>query len=88
MGNENRMADIAEKQNIVKWFNAITDVRENKDFAGTTPESGIIIKLKLGSEIHILKSGEDFEVQRTNILGNHISYLGKQSNIRDILYSN
>lgn len=44
-GDTSRMANSDEKQDIVKWFNAITDVRENKDFAGTTPESGIIIKL-------------------------------------------
>lgn len=87
-GHTSRMANSDEKQDIVKWFNSITNVRENKDFAGTTPESGIIIKVKNGNEILILKSGTDFEVQRINSLGKRISYWGNQSNIRYILYSN
>jgi hypothetical protein len=87
-GITNRMADSNEKQDIIYWFNLTTDVRHNKYFAGTTPESGILIKFKNGSSIHILKSGTDFEVQRTNGTGKLISYWGKQSNIKYILYNN
>lgn len=83
-----RIANKEETQNIVKWFNSITNIRENKDLSGTTAEAVIIIKLKTGNEISISKSGKDFEVQRTNNSGELISYWGKQSNIRDILYSN
>lgn len=87
-GSTNRMADSVEKQDIINWFNSTTDVRQNKYFAGTTPESGVLIKLINGSSIHILKSGTDFEVQRINSSGKFISYWGKQSNIRNILYNN
>lgn len=85
-GQTNRLANSAEKQDIINWFNSTTDIRQNRDFAGTTPESGIVIKLKMRSDILILKSGTDFEVQRTNSSGKHISYWGRQSNIRNILY--
>ncbi|MHB8131128.1 MAG: hypothetical protein ACYDEX_19275 [Mobilitalea sp.] len=84
-GTTNRVADSVEKQDITNWFNSTTNVRQNKYFAGTTPEAGINIKLKNGSSIHILKSGTDFEVQRTNSSGKFISYWGKQSNIRNVL---
>ena len=81
-----RIANSDEKQDIIRWFNSITNIRQNKEFAGTTPEAGIMIELKTGNGIHILASGKDFEVQRTNSSGKHISYWGQQSNIRDVLY--
>jgi hypothetical protein len=87
-GKTSRIANSEEKKNIIKWFNSITDIRENKDFAGTTPESGITLKLKSGNSILILKSGSDFEIQRSDVLGINKSYWGKQPNIRDILYGN
>jgi hypothetical protein len=33
---------------LIKWFNNSSDIRPNKNFEGTTPESGIIINLKSG----------------------------------------
>ncbi len=87
-GRTSRIANSDEEQDIIKWFNSINNIRQNKDFAGTTPEAGIIIQLKTGNSILILKSGTDFEVQRTYSSGKYISYWGKQSEIRYILYSN
>jgi|BioPla2DNA2_1021312.scaffolds.fasta_scaffold27136_4 hypothetical protein len=87
-GRTSRIANSDEKRDIIKWFNSTSNIRENKDFAGTTPDAGIVIKLQTGNEILILKSGTDFEVQRTNSSGVRISYWGEQSNIRNILYSN
>ena len=87
-GKTNRTADSDEKQYIVNWFNSITDIRKNKDFAGTTPEAGICIKLKNNSFILVLESGKDFEVQRTDKSGKQVSYWGKQPDIRDILKNN
>ncbi|MDD5602722.1 MAG: hypothetical protein PHG48_01395 [Eubacteriales bacterium] len=84
-GNTTRIASSDEVRDIVNWFNSITDIRANKDFEGTTPEAGIVIKLKTGDSILILKSGIDFEVQRTNIFGKRISYWGKEANIRRLL---
>ena len=73
-GNTSNVARNLEKQDIVKWFNSITNIRENKDFAGTTPDAGIIITLKTGNRISIINSGADFEVQRISRSGNAISY--------------
>lgn len=52
----------------------------NKMFAGVTSQSGIIIRLKSGGEILILRSGEDFEVQRELFFRN-VSYWAKQPEI-------
>lgn len=85
-GNITDVARSVEKQDIVEWFNSMTNIRENKGFAGTTPDAGIIIKLKTGNQISIINSGADFEVQRLNRLGDVISYWGKQPYIRSIFY--
>lgn len=82
-----RLAGSEEEKNIISWFNSMTNIRHNKDYAGTTPEAGIIIELKSGKGIQILASGTDFEVQRINSLGKHVSYWGQQANIKDILYN-
>jgi hypothetical protein len=84
-GHNTRIVSNNEKKEIIKWFNSITDIRNNKEFAEKTPEAGIIIDLKSGSRVLILQSGTDFEVQRTDISGKPISYWGKQPNIRNLL---
>ncbi|KNY25861.1 hypothetical protein Bccel_1121 [Pseudobacteroides cellulosolvens ATCC 35603 = DSM 2933] len=68
--------------NIIKWFNQASDIRINKDFAGTTPESGIIINLKSGKRILILNSGSDFEIQRDDVRPENVSYWAKQQDIK------
>lgn len=83
--NTSQIVNEKEKGDIIKWFNLITDIRENKGSGGITPEKGIIIKLKSGKNILILKSGEDFEIQKTNSSGTCISYWGRQINIHNIL---
>ncbi|AEY64484.1 hypothetical protein [Clostridium sp. BNL1100] len=67
--------------NIIKWFNNSYDIRENPEFAGTTPEAGIIIILKSGKGISILEGARDFEVQRNDIRDKNISYFAKQKDI-------
>lgn len=42
-GSTNRVASSSEQQDIIKWFNSITNIRENKNFEGTTPDAGIIL---------------------------------------------
>lgn len=79
-GSEERIGNMEEKKKIIDWFNNITDIRENENFSGSTPSSGIEIELNSDERISILRSGKDFEVQR-----NGISYWGKQPNIRDLL---
>lgn len=82
---KSRIATYDEKQKMVAWFNSVTDIRTNKYFAGETPEAGIIIKLKSGKQISIIRSGIDFEVQTNNLLGKRISYWGKQKDIKNLL---
>ncbi len=71
--------------NIIKWFNDSSDIRENPDFAGTTPEAGIIITLKSGKGISILEGARDFEVQRDDVRSKNISYFAKQKDIANYL---
>ena len=67
-------------EKIVKWFNSITDIRENKELSGSTPESGIIIELKSRNRISVLRSGDQFEIQKDGI-----SYWGKQPELNILL---
>lgn len=83
--NTEREATAEEVTKIVKWFNAADDIRENEDFAGTTPESGIQIKLKDGRQISIIRSGEDFEVQSHDSGGQSHSYWARQPQIKQWL---
>jgi len=74
-----------EVSNIVNWFNSASGIRENKDFVGTTPDSGIIVKEKNGKEFSIIRSGKDFEVQRNDALGKNHSYWAIQKEIKTLL---
>lgn len=79
--DEERKASNEEKIKIISWFNNATDIRRNKNFAGSTPYSGIIIQLNSEEKsILISRSGEEFEVQRDGI-----SYWAKESNIKQLL---
>jgi hypothetical protein len=82
---DGKIATEDEMKNIVNWFNSISDIRENKDFQGTTEESIITILLKSKSKISIGRSGRNFEVQRYNKNGKRISYWGKQPDVEKIL---
>ena len=86
-GRNGREATGEELAEIVKWFNAATDIRHNRDFAGTTPPAGIVINLKshfLSKEILILASGKDFEIQRNTNRG-RISYWAIQPELKEFL---
>ncbi len=80
-----KIEDDVLKDNILNWFNQAGDIRLNKDFAGTTPESGIIINLKSGKRILVLNSGSDFEIQRDDVRPENISYWARQQDIKDYL---
>jgi hypothetical protein len=79
-----REANKEEKEKIMKEFNSINSIRRNKDFQGTTPNSGITIKLKSGDHIIVIQSGIDFEIQRPAD-GKQISYWGKNKYIKELL---
>ncbi|MEG6522360.1 hypothetical protein [Desulfotomaculum sp. 1211_IL3151] len=79
-----RTATKAELEKIVLWFNSLTNITENKEFAGSTPSAGIRIILKNGRDISIINSGKDFEVQRTVNLKT-VSYWAKQTEIKELL---
>lgn len=86
--NGGKITNPQELQNIVKWFNSISNVNENPDFAGTTSSSSIDIVLKSDEKIRISYPGkinQDFEIQRNNKKGKWISYWGNQSDIKNIL---
>ena len=84
-GGTKKIEDVALIDNIIMWFNQLSDIRVNKDFEGTTPESGIIINLKSGKKISILNSGSDFEIQRNDVRPENVSYWGKQQDIKAYL---
>ena len=84
----NRIANLEETEDIVKWFNSINNIQGNPDFEGPTNSSSIEIILKSGKKTSILypsRSNQDFEIQRYNEKGKVISYWGKQSDIKKIL---
>jgi hypothetical protein len=78
-GNE-RLADEKEIKDIVSWFNDIDDVRENKEMTGTTPPAGLIITMNSGEQILILRSGDEFEVQRDDV-----GYWAREEHLKDLL---
>lgn len=80
-----RVATEPEVINIVNWFNSAKGIRENKEFAGTTEDSGIIVVEKNGSKFGIGRSGEDFEVQRKDEQGKLRSYWARQKEIKELL---
>jgi hypothetical protein len=84
IGNEIKATN-EEIIQMVNWFNSATDIRANKHFAGSTPESGIMIKLKSGNIIGIISSGDNFEVQRNDVKKENISYWAKEPNIFELL---
>lgn len=75
-----RLADEGEITDIVSWFNDIEDVRENKEMTGTTPPSGMIITMNNGEQILILRSGDEFEVQREGV-----GYWAREEHLKDLL---
>ncbi|MGC7871320.1 hypothetical protein ACPUYX_07270 [Desulfosporosinus sp. SYSU MS00001] len=83
--NRGREATQEEVGDIVDWFNSASDIRENKDFAGETPDSGIVINEKDGEEFSIIRSGRDFEVQRHDKSGRTYSYWATQKDIKVLL---
>ena len=76
--NTKRVANVDENLG----FNSIKFNRHNKDYTGETSKSGI---LKNRSDISILKSGLDFEVQKYNFWVNEFYSGKKQSNIYNLL---
>ncbi len=87
IGRIQKLSNDKEKKEIVNWFNSVWDIRRNKGFAGETPQSGIVISLKQGKNILILRSGSDFEIQRNDAKNPHktISYWARQQEIKNLL---
>ena len=86
-GIELKKATEQEKIKIIGWFNNVSDIRPNTEFAGITPESGIIINLIGDKRIIVINSGTDFEIQRTDMKSKNIAYWGKHREINDFLDS-
>lgn len=77
----------SEISELVAWFNGCTDIRLNRDFAGTVTINGINIKMKDDIGISILKSGKNFEVQVGGPDRETVSYWAKQPDIEALLDS-
>ncbi len=74
-----------EISDLVSWFNDCTDIRLNSEFAGEVTIVGIVITTS-DSEITILDSGENFEIQvYTSKKNQAVSYWAKQKNIEALL---
>ncbi len=83
--SSNREATEQEVKNIVNWFNSADGIRHNRDFAGTTAESSMRVELNNGEKFSIIRSGQDFEVQRKDQRGEPQSYWAKQKEIKNLL---
>jgi hypothetical protein len=77
---EERIADDAEKADIISWLNDVKDVRENKAKAGSTPIAGMIVHMESSDPILILRSGDEFEIQQQGK-----SYWAREPHIRALL---
>ena len=77
-----RELDIEE---FLGYYNEIYDIRNNKEGAGTTADTTIIIELKDGQKIGISNSGDQFEVDFTKSNGKRCQYWGKQQEIANML---
>jgi hypothetical protein len=77
---EERIADDAEKADIISWLNNVSDVRENKDKAGSTPIAGMIVHMESVDPILVLRSGDEFEIQQQGK-----SYWAREPHIRALL---
>lgn len=84
-GGEYHTMSQSEISDLVKWFNACTDIRLNSDFAGTVTIVGITIKMKDDRNISIVDSGENFEIQISDPKKETISYWAKQPDIEALL---
>ncbi|WP_182102489.1 hypothetical protein [Niallia taxi] len=84
-GYEEKTVSAEMAEDIIFWFNNAKDVRMNEDLAGVTPKSGIIIKVENEEDIQILRTGEDFEINRTNMNGKRISYWAKEKHLKEML---
>ena len=78
-----RELDIEE---FLGYYNEIYDIRNNKEGAGTTADTRIIIELKDGRKIGICNSGDQFEIYFTKSNGKRCQYWGKQQEIANMLY--
>ena len=88
LGHTKKIVTDKETENILGWFNSISNIHPNPNFSGTTDNSSIEILLKSNEKISIYypaKNNQDFEIQRHNKKGKLISYWGNQSNIRKLL---
>ncbi len=72
-----------EISDLVRWFNNCTDIRLNSEFAGEVTIVGIVITTS-DSQISILDSGENFEIQVSK-KNKAVSYWAKQKNIEALL---
>ena len=73
-------------EEFLGYYNQIYDLRDNKEDAGSTPNSRIIIELRDGEEICIYSSGDQFEVDFSDSDGEKHQYWGKQQEIANMLY--
>lgn len=84
-GYEEKTVSAEMAEDIVHWFNNAKGVRVNEDLTGVTPKSGIIIDMENEDDIQVLRSGEDFEINRTTLDGNRISYWAKDKHLKEML---
>ena len=71
-------------EEFLRYYNQIDELRNNKEDAGTTPSSKIVIELNNGEEISIHNSGDQFQVSFEEG-DDRFQYWGKQQGIANIL---
>ena len=81
-GHVGREATPQEREKIINWYNSASDFRENKKLVGPTPEAGVIIFLKDGRQINVIRSGGEETIE---IQSNGKSFWAKQSEFRQFL---
>lgn len=86
LGRIQKIVNDQGKNEMIKWFNSLSDIRFIQSIAGETPQSGINISLKNGKKINVLRFAENFEIQRPNSgTQENLSYLASQKNTKEQL---
>lgn len=77
-----------EIPNLIHWYNEAYDIRRNSSFKGAASILGVKILLKDKTELSIIDSGEDFEIQIDYARNDKtVSFWARQQELDDFLRS-
>lgn len=71
---------------LINWYNEAYDIRKNNSFKGAASILGVKIVLKDKTELSVIDSGEDFEIQIDYVSSERtVSFWARQQELDDFL---